>query len=116
MEPVTDTPADVLAEAEAAIKAAAYTLEGRYPADLSAVIVGVRDLVAISGWIAQRAGNAIAKTAPLRHDGDLAVPAAVTELLAHLQAARVTLETVDAQLTAAHNLANHFSQPLDENL
>ena len=60
MQPVTDTPAEVLAEAEAAIKAAAYTLEGRYPADLSAIIVGVRDLVAISGWIAQR-GEAIAK-------------------------------------------------------
>ena len=35
-------------------------------------------------------------------------------MLTHLQAARVALETVDAQLTAAHNIANHFSQPLDE--
>jgi hypothetical protein len=105
METDQQTRAQFLADTEARIKSFAYELDGSEPVDLSAVINGVRDVVAISGWLAQRAGEALAKAGPLRHDTGTDPTTAIAELQGHLAQALATLAVADDQFTAAHNIS-----------
>ena len=76
------------------------------------MIVGVRDLVAISGWIALRAGEALANTEHLRHDSGLDTDAAVADIELQLRDMRRNLEVAHRQFSDAHNIAAHLSRPL----